>query len=139
MYTNDRLNQIYEKTDGYCHLCHRKLSFKNYGANGLKGSWHVEHSVARCNGGSDHLNNLYPACINCNLEKATYSTRTIRWKNGVVRAPYNKTKKENLKAENTVGGAIVGGGIGWAIGGPIGGFIGGIIGGAIGESSSPQK
>ena len=29
--TNERLRAIYIKTDGCCHLCHRKLSFTNYG------------------------------------------------------------------------------------------------------------
>ena len=57
--TNDRLNLIYDKTHGCCHLCHKKLAFINYGIYGAKGAWHIEHSKAKANGGTDHLNNLY--------------------------------------------------------------------------------
>jgi len=90
----ERLKRIYSKTDGYCHLCHGKLSFHNHGKHGMKGAWHVEHSVAKANGGSSHMNNLFPACISCNIIKNTKHTRTIRRTNGVSRAPYSKQKKK---------------------------------------------
>lgn len=138
-YDNERLNNIYDKTDGYCHLCHKKLAFTNYGVNGTKGSWHVEHSVPKAKGGTDHLNNLYAACIKCNLEKSTYHTKTVRGWNGQSRAPYSATKKQKIKSNNTIGSAAIVGGIGLAIGGPIVGIIGSIIGGALGSSNSPKK
>jgi 5-methylcytosine-specific restriction endonuclease McrA len=138
-YDNDRLNAIYDKTDGYCHLCHKKLSFTNHGVHGAKGSWHVEHSVPKAKGGTDHLNNLFPACIKCNFEKSTYHTKTVRGWNGNTRAPHSKAKKTQIRKNNTAGGAIVGGGIGLIIGGPIGGAIGSFIGGALGHSNSPKK
>lgn len=138
-YDNKRLNNIYDKTDGYCHLCHKKLAFKNYGVNGTKGAWHVEHSVPKAKGGTNHLNNLYPACIKCNTDKGTYHTKTARGWNGNTRAPYSAAKKQKIKSTNTIGGAAVGGGIGLAVGGPIGGIIGSIIGGAIGNNNSPKK
>lgn len=28
------LNQIYDRTSGRCHICHKKLAYKNYGAVG---------------------------------------------------------------------------------------------------------
>lgn len=138
-YDNETLNRIYEKTDGYCHLCHKKLAFTNHGVHGAKGAWHVEHSKAKANGGTNHLNNLYPACIKCNLEKSTYHTKTIRGWNGNTRAPHSKAKKNEIRKNNTAGGAIVGGSIGLIIGGPIGGAIGSFIGGAFGHSNSPKK
>src|SRR5260221_11719196 len=98
---SQRLRNIYDRTDGYCHLCHRKLSFQNHGIHGAKGAWHVEHSVARFNGGTDRLNNLYPACIRCNIEKGTLTTQTARRYNGVTRAPYNRSKKEEIQENNT--------------------------------------
>ncbi len=138
-YENEKLNQIYAKTDGYCHICHKKLALSNYGVNGAKGSWHVEHSKPKAKGGTDHMNNLYAACISCNIEKGTSHTKTARAKNGNTRAPYSKEKKQKIKTNNTVGGATIGSGIGWAIGGPVGGLVGGLIGGAIGSSNSPKK
>lgn len=81
-YDDDRLNRIYYKTDGYCHLCGKKLSRNNYGSNGSKGAWEVDHSIAKANGGTNHLNNLFPACIPCNNEKGTYHKQTIRKRKG---------------------------------------------------------
>lgn len=138
-YDNERLNKIYDKTDGHCHLCYKKLAFTNHGAHGTKGSWHVEHSVPRAKGGTDHLNNLFPACIKCNVEKSTYHTKTIRGRNGNTRAPYSKAKKDKIRKDNTAGGALIGGGVGLIIGGPIGGAIGSFIGGVFGNSSSPKR
>ncbi len=139
MKDKERLKKIYQKTDGYCHLCHKKLSFSNYGLHRTKGGWHIEHSVAKANGGSDHLNNLYPACITCNIDKSTKHTKTIRKSNGVSRAPYSKAKKDAIRNDNTAGGVLLGGGVGFAIGGPIGAFIGSMIGGALGNNNSPKK
>ena len=68
--------RIYDRPSGYCHICGRKLSFQNYGIIDARGAWEVEHSIPWAFGGTDHLNNLYPACISCNRGKGTYSTRT---------------------------------------------------------------
>lgn len=78
----ERIHRIYNKTNGYCHLCNKKLSRNNYGVHGAKGSWHVDHSKAKANGGTHHMNNLYPACISCNIEKGTLHKRTIRKRKG---------------------------------------------------------
>jgi 5-methylcytosine-specific restriction endonuclease McrA len=135
----NRLQKIYQKTDGYCHICHKKLSFSNYGVNGAKGCWHVEHSIPLAKGGSDHLNNLFPACIACNIEKGTKPTKTERSKYGNTRAPFSKKKKDKIRYSNTVSGAFVGGGIGLAAGGPVGGLIGCVVGSLIGNENSPKK
>lgn len=69
-FTDEQLSYIYDKTDGYCVYCGKKLSWQNYGANGKKGSWHVDHSKPKSKGGTDYLRNLVPACTNCNLDKS---------------------------------------------------------------------
>lgn len=135
----ERLRMIFRKTDGFCHICHRKLIFANHGISGANGAWHIEHSKARANGGTDHLNNLFPACILCNIEKGTLNTKIIRLRYGTTRAPLSRRKKAYAKDEYIVGGAIVVGGIGLAFGGPLGGIIGGMVGGLIGDSNSPKK
>ncbi len=58
-FNEQQLNFIYDRTHGCCHICHRKLSFKNYGIHGSRGGWHVEHSIPKAKDGTDHLNNLY--------------------------------------------------------------------------------
>lgn len=132
-----KLRRIYAKTDGQCHVCHRKLSFQNHGKWGQRGAWHVDHSVAKARGGSDHMNNLLPACIGCNLDKATISSRTIRKYYGTTRAPYCREKKQRIREDNTTTGALIGGMIG-LIGGPWGVVIGATIGGMIGNDNSPN-
>lgn len=133
-----RLRKIYDRTNGYCHLCHKKLAYTNYGKHGMKGGWHVEHSVARVNGGSDHMNNLFPACIACNIVKSTKHTRTIRRTNGVSRAPYSKQKKNDIRTSNTLTGAAGGALLGLYFG-PVGTFVGSIVGAIFGDENSPKK
>jgi hypothetical protein len=45
------LNQIYDRTTGRCHICHKKLAFRNYGAVGVRAAWEVEHSIPQAKGG----------------------------------------------------------------------------------------
>lgn len=77
-----KLKRIYDKTGGYCHICKKKLSRTNYGVYDAKGAWQVDHSKAKANGGTHHMNNLYPACIPCNQEKGTLHKTTIRKRKG---------------------------------------------------------
>lgn len=135
---DERLNDIYDKTDGYCHICHKKLSFSNYGIHGARGAWEIEHSKARKNGGTNHLNNLFPAHISCNREKGTLHTRTARSYHGNSRAPYPEKKKQKVKTSNMVAGTVIGGTVG-SIFGPVGTLIGAGIGAMIGNGSSPKK
>lgn len=67
---DETINYVYYKNGGYCVYCGKKLSFTNYGKNGEKGSWHIDHSKPKAKGGTDHGNNLVPACIDCNLDKS---------------------------------------------------------------------
>jgi hypothetical protein len=132
-YDNDTLNQIYDRTDGYCHLCCKKLSFTNYGSYGAKGAWEVEHSVPRSRGGTNHLNNLYPACITCNRNKAVQSSRAARSQYGRKSAPYSRTKKGQIRRSNAITGGLIGGFLG-SIGGPLGSAVGAAIGAEIGRT-----
>jgi len=131
------LRKIYDRTNGKCHVCHKKLSFTNYGQGGAKGAWEVEHSIPRANGGTDHLNNLFPACIGCNRSKGTHTTRTARSWNDRTRAPFSKEKREQIKRNNAIGGAVLGGLIGLAIN-PVVCLCGLGIGALIGHSANPE-
>ncbi len=75
MYTDDELNDMYDKNGGYCWHCGKKFSFTNYGLAGERGTWEVDHSVPLARGGTDHGNNLVPACIECNRSKADLTSR----------------------------------------------------------------
>lgn len=138
-YSDDRLNKIFDRTNGRCHICGKQLSRGNRGRHGARGAWHVEHSIPRALGGTDHANNLYAACIQCNLEKGTRHTRTARAWHGNTRAPYSKATLETKRETNTASVALIGAGIGLRIGGPVGALIGGVLGALIGEDISPRS
>lgn len=74
-YTDEELNEIYDKNNGYCWHCGKKLAFKNYGIVGAKGAWEIDHSVPVSRGGTDYFRNLVPSCISCNRSKRELKTR----------------------------------------------------------------
>ncbi|MBI5450137.1 MAG: HNH endonuclease [Gammaproteobacteria bacterium] len=136
-YTNEQLSGIYRRTSGYCHICYKKLAFKNYASYGSKGAWEVEHSNPQAKGGTNRLNNLYPACISCNRSKGATSTYSARAVNGKVCAPLTPTKRK----EEKVGSAVVGGAAGAVIGiifGPPGILLGCLLGAHLGYQKNPD-
>jgi 5-methylcytosine-specific restriction endonuclease McrA len=137
-FNDEQLNRIYDRTSGYCHICHKKLAFKNYGCNGTRGAWHVEHSRARSKGGTDHLNNLYAACIDCNLEKGTVTTPTARGWHDKSRAPLSPDKRKAAKRTNAAAGASLCGLAGTLLG-PWGAVGGAVLGGIKGYKKNPDK
>ena len=131
------LRKIYDRTSGKCHLCHKKLSFTNYGRDSAKGAWEVEHSIARANGGTDHLNNLVAVCIACNRSKGTYTTRTARSWNGHTKAPMSKQRKSQARRKNALAGAAVGTIIGLTVS-PVAALCGMTIGALLGHGADPE-
>ncbi len=106
-YTDEELTDIFERTDGCCHLCSSRIAFSNYGRLGARGAWEVDHSNPRANGGTDRLNNLYAACISCNRSKGTRATRVVRGWRGYRAAPFSTTKRESLRLRNALLGAVL--------------------------------
>ncbi len=137
-YTAEQLDVIFKRTDGHCHICGRKLCFSNYGQWSRKGAWEVEHSNARCNGGSDRLCNLYAAHISCNRAKGSVTTRTARAWNGRTKAPLSKIKKMEIRTNNRFGWGTAGALSGAIIAGVPGLVLGGLIGALIGDGIKPQ-
>lgn len=132
------LNQIFDRTSGRCHICHKKLAFKNYGKVEARAAWEVEHSIPQAKGGTDHLNNLYPACVSCNRSKGSSSTVSARSKYGKSCAPLSKSKRKKVRVENTLAGGAIGAMVG-SVGGPVGVFIGACLGASLGHSHDPDK
>ena len=99
----------------------------------------MEHSVPRSKGGTDHLNNLFPACVGCNHDKSNRTTRTARGWNGKTRAPMSPEKRKQAKTENGILGALGGGAVGFAVAGPVGAVIGVLAGGHLGASGNPDN
>jgi hypothetical protein len=132
-FSDDTLSRIYDRTGGDCHVCGRKVFFTNYGIVGARGAWEVEHSIPRYLGGTNHLNNLYCACVPCNRGKGITSARTVRAWNGRSRAPMSRTRRKEIRIRNGWSGVAIGLMIG-ARSSPGAALICAILGGLIGDS-----
>lgn len=137
-WTDGELRYIYDRTSGYCHLCGKKLALFNYSRSRRKGGWEVDHSQPRSRGGTDRVNNLYPACINCNRNKGLRTTRTARRWHGRGKAPLSRQRRKEQKVGNAVTCGLVGLGIGSMIG-PWGALLGGWIGAKYGYDTNPDN
>jgi hypothetical protein len=102
MYTEEEKWYIFNKTQGKCRYCGKQLSFENWGKREEKGSWQIDHSTARARGGQDHLNNLFPACIDCNLKKSDASARSFREQMKPARM-----ERRNKSIERELGGVSI--------------------------------
>jgi 5-methylcytosine-specific restriction endonuclease McrA len=138
-YHEERRRDVFELTRGKCHLCYKQLSFNTYGIHGARGAWHVDHSLPIARGGTNHLNNLRAACITCNLDKSTASSRTARSWHGKRRAPLSTARHDQAKAYNALGAGALGASIGGMIAGPGGAALGGLLGALLGHDADPDE
>lgn len=60
-YSKAERAEIFLENDGRCHICGRKIG------HGEK--WHIEHPTARWSGGSDAIDVVKPAHIDCHAGK----------------------------------------------------------------------
>jgi len=137
-YAKEQLKSIFDRTSGYCHICRKQLAFTNYGKKGNRGAWEVEHSKPKAKGGTNHLNNLYAACIPCNRDKGVVTTRTARTHHGTSSAPLSREKRENAKTINAAKGAAIGGFVGSFLG-PLGTAAGAALGAKLGYNQNPDN
>lgn len=137
--TNKQLRAVYDSTSGRCHLCHKKLAFKNYGSLGARAAWEVDHSRPRAQGGTDHGNNLKPSCQSCNRSKGTASSRSVRTQNGHTRAPRSRAAIKRTQGRNRLIGAGTGAALGFRVGGPVGLLLGVLAGALLGENFDEGK
>jgi 5-methylcytosine-specific restriction endonuclease McrA len=138
-YSDYELGLIFDRTSGLCHVCQKKLAFSNHGIFGARAAWEVEHSVPVARGGTNHLNNLYAACIPCNREKSTVGSRAARAWHGNRRAPLSRERRSAAKRSTAVAGALLLGFLGASLAGPFGALAGGVIGAAIGHDQNPDN
>ena len=108
-YSEEYLWRIFDKTDGYCYHCGKKLSWRNYGNINGKAGWEVDHSIPKSRGGTDHLNNLVPSCIRCNREKNDLTSKEYRTLN---ERDAKKSHDDSVSALFIIGGILLF--LGWA-------------------------
>lgn len=137
-YDDCTLRAVFTKSNGKCHLCGGQVAFRNYNALGARGRWEVDHSVAVSEGGTDHLNNLYPAHIACNRSKQARSSHSARQANDLSRAPMAAAALERWKLDSALTGVISGGLLGARFGGPVGFWIGAILFGLAAYAVDPN-
>lgn len=85
------------------------------------------------------MNNLFPACIQCNCDKSDVTTRTARKWNAKTCAPLSPEKRKQAKFESGVAAAIAGGLAGVAVAGPVGALLGAVTGACIGSPQNPDR
>lgn len=103
-YDDAFLDRVHAKTNGKCHICRKTLARRNHGRIKSRGAWEVDHSIPRSRNGTDRLNNLLPACIECNRTKSSSSTTAARAVLGFSSAPFSAAKqKENAVTGGTIG------------------------------------
>ena len=73
MINNKMRKRVYDKYNGRCAYCGMKI-FNNCGDE----SFHIDHIIPKCKGGSNHLFNLNPSCRYCNLKKHDKSLDEFR-------------------------------------------------------------
>lgn len=133
-----RRRAIYDRTSGFCHLCWKKLSLRNYNTQGARGAWHVDHSVPQAKGGTHRLNNLFAACIDCNNQKAIRSSRAFRRNNGLTKAPMSLNARKAAKQDNAVLGLVLGAALG-SVAGPWGAAVGAGLASRWAYSQNPDR
>lgn len=136
-YEVENLKRIFLRTEGNCHICRKKLCINNHGMPGKRGAWEIEHSVPVSKGGTDHLNNLYAACVSCNRSKGNAATRTARAEHGYRKAPPSKQQR----ARNTWKGGAIGALAMLFVPPParlLVGVLGVVAGALIGHNSEPE-
>ena len=103
---------VLARTGGECHICHDAVVPRSYGRLYSPGGWEIDHSVPRSNGGTDRLNNLYAAHIDCNRSKGAKSTRVARRQFGYTAAPLSLAQRESRRRVALLvgagGGALAG-------------------------------
>jgi hypothetical protein len=135
---DERLERIFERIDGRCHICGGGLCFRNYGRADARGAWEIEHSHPRCKGGTNNLNNLYAAHIRCNRQKGSYTTRTARRWHLRTRAPFSSPKMAEIRNRNALGLGLLGLLIGAGTGGIGAALLFCGAGACLGHSLSPE-
>ena len=114
------------------------LALMSYGVHGARGAWEIDHSIPVARGGTDHMNNLFPAHIACNRGKQARSSRSVRRHNGRTRAPLSVAARERSKLRKALAAAVLGGALGARFGGPAGFWMGAIVSGLGGYGTDPD-
>ncbi len=65
-YSDDQLDEIFNKTHGYCYHCGAKLAWGSYGIPSAKGSWKVDDGTGPVLRRTGHPENPVPSCLPCN-------------------------------------------------------------------------
>lgn len=73
-----RLLKIFLKTNGHCHFCGDELNFEHRRRSKQADAWEQDHFVAKRRGGVDSVDNLLPACWQCNQLRWSRTGRGIR-------------------------------------------------------------
>lgn len=69
LHSKENRMKIYNKCEGHCAYCGMRLSYKQFT---------IDHVIPLSSGGSNHQDNLLPACVYCNRLKASMTLPEFR-------------------------------------------------------------
>ncbi len=72
-FTEDVVRNAFEKVNGYCQICGKKLIYANRGNALGRGGWDAKHIKPVSEGGKDEVRNCMILCMDC-MEKLGSST-----------------------------------------------------------------
>lgn len=64
-FTEDVIRNAFEKVNGYCQICGKKLVYNNRGSTEGRGGWEAEHIKPVSEGGNDTIRNCMILCMEC--------------------------------------------------------------------------
>jgi len=82
MTNKEKRESVYEKCQGHCAYCGKKISMKEMQVDHIEPHWHTlsEDQALKVGikKGSHDLENLNPSCARCNKWKSTFSLESFR-------------------------------------------------------------
>ena len=96
-YSPEVLTLVFGKFEGHCCYCGKRIETTSYGRPRAKGAWEVDHDKPRSRRGTDHPNNLLPACVSCNRSKGNMTAP--EYAQTFANPPYFGNQQRNYKYE----------------------------------------
>jgi 5-methylcytosine-specific restriction endonuclease McrA len=92
VFTEDIVKNAFDRVNGYCQTCGKKLVFNSRGNTGARGAWEARHIKPVSEGGKDEVRNCAIFCMECYNKPA--EVKTVKKSLGSVEGlPFGERRK----------------------------------------------